>query len=75
MRLLASDASLPGMSNDVESASPAGFMAVKPATARMTQRPRTSFLWRSTHRVRVVIALRWDISVGPFVVPGTYTVS
>ena len=74
MRLLASNASLPGMLKDVESASPAGFMAANPASARTTQSPRTSFLWRSTHRVRVVIALRLDICAA-FRRPWTYAVS
>ena len=37
-------ASLPGMSNEVDRASPAGFIAANPAIARTIQSPTTSFL-------------------------------
>jgi hypothetical protein len=61
MRAFALNASLPGMLKVVDSASPAGFIAANPAIARTIQSPPTSFLWCSTHRVRVVIALRLDM--------------
>src|SRR4051812_30801086 len=75
MRLLALKASLPGMLKELESASPAGFIAASPAIATAIQRPTTSFLWPSTHRVRVVIALRLDIGFALSFVCDTYAVS
>src|SRR5215210_220270 len=56
MRPLAAKASLPGMLNEVDSASLAGLIAAKPPIASATQRPRTSFLWARTQRVREVMS-------------------